>query len=70
MITYVYRHSDPAFKCQKGRDFEHMQSIKDLPLEACPECGGSIHRMLQPVHFKDSYWNKKTDILDDAERVM
>jgi hypothetical protein len=26
-----------------------MQHFKDEPLKECPECGGSVHRLIQPV---------------------
>lgn len=26
--------------------FEQQQSIKDAPLEKCPECGGNVHRLV------------------------
>jgi predicted nucleic acid-binding Zn ribbon protein len=26
-----------------------MQSFKDAPLEECPNCGGPVHRVIQPV---------------------
>ncbi|MEA3345604.1 MAG: FmdB family zinc ribbon protein [Chloroflexota bacterium] len=43
MPTYVYR-------CENcGLTFEHRQSITDDPLTECPECGGRVHRVIQPV---------------------
>ncbi len=29
--------------------FERMQHFKDEPLKNCPECGGAVHRVIQPV---------------------
>ncbi|MBM4429449.1 MAG: zinc ribbon domain-containing protein [Chloroflexi bacterium] len=29
--------------------FERMQHFKDQPLKECPECGGPVHRLIQPV---------------------
>jgi putative FmdB family regulatory protein len=40
MPTYEY-------KCQIcGYSFEKFQSIKDKPLEKCPECHGKIQRLI------------------------
>lgn len=32
-----------------GIRFERMQHFRDEPLKDCPECGCSVHRVLQPV---------------------
>lgn len=29
--------------------FERMQHFDDEPLKECPECGGPVHRLIQPV---------------------
>ena len=29
--------------------FERLQHFKDEPIKDCPECGGAVHRVLQPV---------------------
>ncbi len=29
--------------------FEKMQRFSEDPLRICPDCGGSIHRVIQPV---------------------
>jgi putative FmdB family regulatory protein len=29
--------------------FEKMQRFSDDPLKECPECGGPVHRVIQPV---------------------
>jgi putative FmdB family regulatory protein len=43
--TYVYQAKKDG--CKLCRDsFEHRQSIKDEPLEKCPECGASIRRVI------------------------
>jgi len=40
MPTYEY-------ECQKcGLCFEKFQNIKDKPINTCPECGGSVRRLL------------------------
>jgi putative FmdB family regulatory protein len=40
MPTYQYR----CDKC--GHEFEEFQSIVEDPLEKCPECDGSVHRII------------------------
>ena len=43
MPTYQY-------KCDTcGIEFERKQHFTDKPLEECPECDGSVHRVIQPV---------------------
>jgi putative FmdB family regulatory protein len=32
-----------------GLRFDRLQSFKDAPLQECPNCGGSVHRVIQPV---------------------
>jgi putative FmdB family regulatory protein len=52
MPTYLYRCSD----C--GHSFDFFQKFADDPLTECPECGGPIRRVPQPVGivFKGSGW--------------
>ncbi len=52
MPTYHYRCSD----C--GHSFDFFQKFADDPLTTCPECEGSIRRIVQPVGivFKGSGW--------------
>ena len=43
MPIYVYR-------CEKcGLQFEKFQHFNDEPIKVCPECGGPVHRVYQPV---------------------
>ncbi len=43
MPIYVYR-------CEKcGLQFEKFQHFDDEPIKVCPECGGPVHRVYQPV---------------------
>jgi putative FmdB family regulatory protein len=38
------------YQCEDcGVRFEYRQSINDEALEICPECGGAVHRLIQPV---------------------
>lgn len=52
MPTYHYRCSD----C--GHSFDYFQKFAEDPLTTCPECGGPIRRVPQPVGivFKGSGW--------------
>ncbi|MFP3897078.1 MAG: FmdB family zinc ribbon protein [Anaerolineales bacterium] len=43
MPTYEY-------KCDAcGIVFDRFQHFSEDPLETCPECGGVVHRVIQPV---------------------
>ncbi len=38
------------YECEHcGVRFERLQRMSDAPLTDCPECGGHIHRVMQPV---------------------
>ncbi len=38
------------YECEQcGVRFERRQSFADDPVRACPECGGPVHRLIQPV---------------------
>lgn len=43
MPTYGYR----CDHC--GTEFEQFQRITEPPLTECPQCGGSVRRLLYPV---------------------
>ena len=43
MPLYEYRCED----C--GVRFERRQHINDEPVKVCPECGGTVHRLIHPV---------------------
>jgi len=40
MPTYDYQ----CDRC--GHRFEHFQQMSDAPLEACPQCGGKVRRLI------------------------
>lgn len=52
MPTYSY-HCDTG-----NHDFDIVQRFSDDALTVCPECGGSVRRVIQPVGvvFKGSGW--------------
>ncbi len=38
------------YECRKcGVRFERRQSFTDEPVRTCPECGGLVQRLVQPV---------------------
>ncbi len=38
------------YQCETcGVRFERRQHINDEPIKVCPECGGEVHRLIQPV---------------------
>ncbi len=38
------------YQCKAcGVRFERFQRFTEEPLKVCPECGGSVHRLVQPV---------------------
>ncbi len=51
-----------TYKCDEcGVRFDQRQRFSDDPLSECPECGGHVHRVPQPVGivFKGSGWYVK-----------
>ena len=47
------------YECQScGRRTELIQRLADAPLAECPECGGSVRRLLSApaVQFKGTGW--------------
>jgi putative FmdB family regulatory protein len=54
MPTYEYRCSS----CKK--DFEVFQKITDDPVKECPECGGTVERLIAATNFilKGGGWYK------------
>lgn len=38
------------YECEAcGVRFERRQGFDEAPLRLCPECGGHVHRLIQPV---------------------
>ncbi len=38
------------YECEKcGVRFERRQKFSEEPARVCPECGGKVHRLIQPV---------------------
>ena len=44
------------YRCEKGHQFEVIQSMSDDPVTECEECGAPVERVFHPiaVHFKGS----------------
>ena len=69
MPTYSYH-------CDTGdHDFDIVQRFADDALTVCPECGGSVRRVIQPVGvvFKGSGWyindSRKSSSDGDSSRA-
>ena len=63
-----------TYQCDKcGVRFDRLQSFSAKPLSRCPECRGSVRRLLQPagIVFKGSGWyitdSKKKPASDKSE---
>lgn len=54
MPTYQYRRED-------GTEFEVFQSMKDAPLQTCPDTGQQVQRVihLTPLYQKGTWASKK-----------
>jgi putative FmdB family regulatory protein len=44
MPVYEYEHLEAS--CENGKVFEVKQSIKDTPLNCCPNCGGPVRKLI------------------------
>ena len=44
------------YRCEKGHNFEVLQSMSDDPVAVCEVCGAPVQRVMHPVavHFKGS----------------
>jgi len=52
MPTYVYRKREGEKGCRHCAEaFEVVQLMRDEPLQACPECGGAVERVIVPVNI-------------------
>ncbi len=65
MPIYVYQVSDGEKGCRKcASSFELIQSLREKPLEKCPDCGAPVRRVPAPVSVGFSQSN-----LDDRARA-
>lgn len=46
------------YKCEAGHRFEKIVKFSDPPLQACPECGAKVEKLLSSpaIQFKGSGW--------------
>ncbi len=66
MPIYVYEAKEEEKGCAACRHgFELAQSLKDEKLTACPHCGASVYRVIQPAGLGHS----KTDLHYRAKRA-
>jgi putative FmdB family regulatory protein len=58
------------YRCRKcAHEFELFQKISDTPAKKCPECGGTVDRLVSSTSFslkghgwyKDGYSSKKPE---------
>ena len=49
MPIYEYEHVQRA--CKLGKVFDVKQSMADDPLRRCPQCGGSVHKIISRTHI-------------------
>ncbi|MBP5233178.1 MAG: zinc ribbon domain-containing protein [Planctomycetes bacterium] len=49
MPTYCYEHEGAP--CKLGQSFHLEQRLGDAPLAVCPECGGAVYKVMQPVNI-------------------
>ena len=56
------------YRCEKGHQFEVIQSMSADPVTACEECGAPVERVFHPiaVHFKGSGFYT-TDYKDNSK---
>ena len=66
MPVYVYEAKEPVKGCARcAKGFEIVQSIEDARLEACPDCGAPIFRVIQAPGLGHS----RTDLNYRAKRA-
>ena len=49
MPVYEYEHADAP--CSLGNVFDFKQSINDRPLTMCPECGGTVQKIISRINI-------------------
>jgi putative FmdB family regulatory protein len=49
MPVYEYEHVDAP--CSLGNVFDFKQSINDKPLTKCPECSGSVQKIISRINI-------------------
>lgn len=59
----IYSHEEQVNECCY---FETLQSMSDLPLAQCPNCGHAIHRAVTAFNFKDKLFDKKNPEISEG----
>jgi putative FmdB family regulatory protein len=46
------------YECDRGHRFERIVKFSDPPLDACPECGAPVHKLMSSpaIQFKGTGW--------------
>jgi putative FmdB family regulatory protein len=46
------------YECDRGHRFERIVKFSDPPIETCPECGATVHKLMSSpaIQFKGSGW--------------
>jgi putative FmdB family regulatory protein len=46
------------YECDRGHRFERIVKFSDPPIEACPECGAPVHKLMSSpaIQFKGTGW--------------
>jgi putative FmdB family regulatory protein len=46
------------YECERGHRFERIVKFSDPPIEVCPECGASVHKLMSSpaIQFKGTGW--------------
>ena len=57
MPIYEYEHIDKP--CLLGRVFEVRQSIQDEALNSCPDCAGSIRKIISRINISSTKSNRE-----------
>jgi putative FmdB family regulatory protein len=57
MPIYEYEHTGRA--CERGRVFEHRQSLAEAPLERCPTCGGAVWKRISRININTPKTNSE-----------
>ena len=44
------------YQCERGHRFERIVKFSDPPIDACPECGAAVHKLMSSpaIQFKGS----------------
>jgi putative FmdB family regulatory protein len=49
MPVYEYEHVDTP--CSLGNVFDYKQAVNDKPLTKCPQCNGTVHKIISRINI-------------------